>query len=170
MIITKKDRVAICKYLFEEGVLVAKKDYTINHPKIEPAVKNLHACKLMQSFKSKGYVNETFSWQYYYYYLTDEGIQFLRDFLHLGEEVVPNTLKKPRTASRAPGMGGRGKFGGDRGDRGDRPRFGGDKKGGAPSDFKPSFGGRGGDRWNRDKEGGSRPRFGGRGAAPSGGQ
>ena len=144
--------------------MVCKKDYNVNHPKVEPTVKNLHVCKLMQSFKSKGYVNETFSWQYYYYYLTDEGIQFLRDFLHLGEEVVPNTLKKPRVASRGPGMG-RGKFGGDRGDRGDRPRFGGEKKGGAPSDFKPSFGGRGGDRWNREKEGGSRPRFGGRGAA-----
>ena len=33
--------------------------------------------------------------QWYYWYLTDAGIEYLRGFLHLPAEVVPETLKKP---------------------------------------------------------------------------
>ena len=55
---------------------------------------NLQVIKLMQSFKSKEYVKEIFSWQYYYYYLTNEGIEYLREYLNLGPDVVPDTLKK----------------------------------------------------------------------------
>jgi small subunit ribosomal protein S10e len=73
-----------------EGVLYAKKDY--NLAKLD--VPNLEVIKLMQSFKSKEYVRETFSWQHYYWYLTNDGIQHLRTFLNLPSEVVPNTLKK----------------------------------------------------------------------------
>jgi small subunit ribosomal protein S10e len=49
---------------------------------------NLDVIKLMQSFKSKEYVRETFSWQHFYWYLTNEGI-----FLNLPYEIVPNMLK-----------------------------------------------------------------------------
>jgi small subunit ribosomal protein S10e len=99
-------------------------------------VPNLQVIKLMQSFKSKEYVKEIFSWQYYYYYLTNEGIEYLREYLNLGPDVVPDTLKKSaRPAGERPGAdagrgGGRGGFGG-RGDRGgregyrsERPAFG----------------------------------------------
>ncbi|TVU36910.1 hypothetical protein EJB05_18865 [Eragrostis curvula] len=93
MIISKKNRREICKYLFHEGVLYAKKDYNLaKHPKLD--VPNLEVIKLMQSFKSKEYVRETFSWQHYYWYLTNDGIEHLRSFLNLPSEVVPNTLKK----------------------------------------------------------------------------
>ena len=54
----------------------------------------MQVIKLMQSFKSKEYVKEIFSWQYYYYYLTNEGIEYLREYLNLGPDVVPDTLKK----------------------------------------------------------------------------
>jgi hypothetical protein len=37
-----------------------------------------------------------FNWQYFYWFLTDEGIQYLRGFLHLPDDIVPNTLKKAR--------------------------------------------------------------------------
>merc|ERR1712108_3856 len=121
-LIPKKDRTLISKYLFEEGVMVAKKDYNAaKHPHVP--CRNLYVIKLMQSFKSRGYVTETFSWQWYYWYLTNEGIEFLRGLLHLPEEVVPRTLK-PKKGNRR----------------------------GAPGGFKPGqdrFGG--GDRWNRDK-------------------
>mmetsp|Transcript_114192 Transcript_114192/g.170812 ORF Transcript_114192/g.170812 Transcript_114192/m.170812 type:complete len:147 (-) Transcript_114192:90-530(-) len=137
MLIPKKDRTLISKYLFEEGVMVAKKDYNAaKHPHVP--CRNLYVIKLMQSFKSRGYVTETFSWQWYYWYLTNEGIEFLRGLLHLPEEVVPRTLK-PKKGNNRVSTG--------------RPqdRFSGNRRG-APGGFKPGqdrFGG--GDRWNRDK-------------------
>lgn len=47
-----------------------------------------------QSLKSRGYVKEQFAWRHYYWYLTNEGISYLRDFLHLPPEIVPSTLKR----------------------------------------------------------------------------
>merc|ERR1711885_40517 len=44
--------------------------------------------------KSRGYVRENFAWRHYYWYLTNEGIQYLRDYLHLPPEIVPATLRK----------------------------------------------------------------------------
>ena len=45
-----------------EGVLYAKKDYNLaKHPQVDAS--NLEVIKLMQSFKSKEYIKETFSWQ-----------------------------------------------------------------------------------------------------------
>jgi hypothetical protein len=61
-----------------EGVLVAKKDF--NAPKHEDLeeVPNLQVIKAMQSLTSQGFVKTRFSWQYYYYTLTDEGLEYLR--------------------------------------------------------------------------------------------
>ena len=68
--------------------------------------------------------------QWYYWYLTEEGIKYLRAFLHLPEEVVPETLKKP-----APRPGARPVDGGEA--KGERRPFGrgaggfrGDREGG----------------------------------------
>jgi len=94
MLMPKKSRVLIYEHLFREGVLVAKKDpYLAQHPELE-SVKNLHVMKACQSLKSRGYVRENFTWQHYYWVLTNEGIQYLRDFLHLPPEIVPATLKR----------------------------------------------------------------------------
>uniref|UniRef100_A0A7N0U5L7 Plectin/eS10 N-terminal domain-containing protein n=1 Tax=Kalanchoe fedtschenkoi TaxID=63787 RepID=A0A7N0U5L7_KALFE len=155
MIISEKNRREISKYLFQEGVCYAKKDYNLaKHPDID--VPNLQVIKLMQSFKSKEYVRETFAWMHYYWYLTNDGIEFLRTYLNLPSEIVPATLKKSARPAGRP-MGGPG------GDRprgparfeGDRPRFGGDRdgyrsgppgggeKGGAPADYQPGFRGSG---------------------------
>ena len=68
--------------------------------------------KALTSLKSRGYVKEQFAWRHYYWSLTNEGIQYLRDFLHLPPEIVPATLKRqaPREtrprASAAPRAGG----------------------------------------------------------------
>ncbi|RVX01948.1 40S ribosomal protein S10-1 [Vitis vinifera] len=132
LIIPEKNRREISKYLFQEGVCYAKKDYNLaKHPEID--VPNLQVIKLMQSFKSK---NMT--------------------YLNLPSEIVPATLKKSvkppgRPMGGPPGDRPRGppRFDGDRPRFGDRdgyrggPRgppgeFGGDK-GGAPADFQPSF-------------------------------
>ncbi|GBP17104.1 40S ribosomal protein S10 [Eumeta japonica] len=89
-----KNRVAIYEYLFKEGVMVAKKDYHApKHPDLEK-IPNLQVIKAMQSLKSRGYVKEQFAWRHFYWYLTNEGIEYLRIFLHLPPEIVPATLKR----------------------------------------------------------------------------
>merc|ERR1712107_555336 len=75
-------------------------------------IPNLQVIKALTSLKSRGYVKEQFAWRHYYWSLTNEGIQYLRDFLHLPPEIVPATLKRqaPREtrprASAAPRAGG----------------------------------------------------------------
>ena len=134
MLVPKKDRVAVYQHLFKDGVLTAKKAFHApKHHQLD--VKNIYVIKMMQSFKSRGIVEEHFNWQWYYWYLTDKGIAYLREFLHLPEDVVPATLKKPLTTQRPP-IGNRR----PRDDRGD-----GDKKDGAArGDFAPRFQGQGG--------------------------
>lgn len=101
MYIPTPDRRAIHEYLFKEGVCVAKKDFNQKQHEAIP-VKNLYVIKAMQSLNSKGYVKTQFSWQYYYYTLTDDGVEFLREWLHLPENVIPSTHKTTREDSFAP--------------------------------------------------------------------
>eukprot|EP00244_Chara_vulgaris_P009142 TRINITY_DN37_c0_g1_i5.p1 TRINITY_DN37_c0_g1~~TRINITY_DN37_c0_g1_i5.p1 ORF type:complete len:188 (-),score=40.98 TRINITY_DN37_c0_g1_i5:267-830(-) len=176
MLIPKKNRTEVYKYLFKEGVLYAKKDFNApKHPEID--VPNLQVIKLMQSFKSKEYVKESFAWRHYYWYLTNDGIEFLRTYLNLPSEIVPATLKKSARPPTRP-LGGPG---GDRpprgpprfGSGGDRPSFGdregyrasgpprapgafGDK-GGAPGEYRPDFRGRGFGRGGGGGFGGGAP-------------
>ncbi|KAL9622348.1 MAG: hypothetical protein Q9160_003359 [Pyrenula sp. 1 TL-2023] len=148
-LIPKADRKKIHEYLFREGVLVAKKDYNLpKHGDID--TKNLFVIKACQSLTSRGYLKTQFSWQYYYYTLTPEGLDYLREWLHLPAEIVPAThIKQQRSHAPPRGMMG----GDDRGERrpGGRGR-GGDREGGyrrrdqgegkegeAPGGFAPSF-------------------------------
>ena len=64
--------------------------------------------KALTSLKSRGYVKEQFAWRHYYWYLTNEGIQYLRDYLHLPPEIVPSTLKRqaPRETRPRAAVGG----------------------------------------------------------------
>lgn len=90
MLIPTESRKKIYTYLFEQGNLVAKKDF--NAPKHQDLdVPNLHVIKALQSLHSRGYVQTLFSWQYYYYTLTDEGVDYLREYLHLPSDIVPST-------------------------------------------------------------------------------
>lgn len=80
---------------------MCKKDkYGAQHS-TEIPIPNLEVMALLKSFKSKGYVNETFNWQYYYYYLTAEGITYLRAYLALPDEILPATLKAASVAKPA---------------------------------------------------------------------
>ncbi|KAK5944364.1 hypothetical protein PMZ80_003645 [Knufia obscura] len=158
VLIPKADRKKIHEYLFKEGVLVAKKDYNLpKHPDID--TKNLYVVKAAQSLTSRGYLKTQFSWQYYYYTLTPEGLDYLREWLHLPAEIVPAThIKQQRPAHPPRGMmGGEGDRprgrGGPRRDDGEDRGFGrgareggyrrrdegGEKKEGAGGDFNPSF-------------------------------
>ncbi|XP_031134068.1 fibrous sheath CABYR-binding protein-like [Sander lucioperca] len=88
---------AIYEVLFKDGVMVAKKDKRpqTKHPEIE-GVSNLQVIRAMGSLKSRGYVKETFAWRHFYWYLTNEGIVYLRDYLHLPPEIVPASLQRIR--------------------------------------------------------------------------
>jgi small subunit ribosomal protein S10e len=147
MFIRKENHKKICQYLFQEGVMVAKKDF--NAPKHQDLdVPNLEVIKAMQSFNSRGLVTTRFSWQYYYYYLTDAGIEYLREYLHLPPEIVPATFIKTNKTGTRPSGPMRG--GEDRPQRSrDEYRRADDKKETAGADFKPDFRGgvgRGGPR------------------------
>ncbi|WVQ93070.1 hypothetical protein IAU59_000134 [Kwoniella sp. CBS 9459] len=148
MIITKQNRRVIYETLFKEGVLVAPKDFNRPaHPDL-PTVRNLEVIKAMQSLTSKGYVKTQFSWQWYYYTLTEEGLAYLREFLNLPSEIVPQTHMKPaRPQGRPSGYGGRGEgreggaYRAPRGDREYRRRDDAGDKEGASGDYRPRFGG-----------------------------
>ncbi|KAL0216662.1 hypothetical protein P9112_008846 [Eukaryota sp. TZLM1-RC] len=117
MLVSKKNRLLVYRYLFQEGVLVAKKEHTLdkNHPHIE--VPNLEVIMLMKSMISRNLVRNNFSWQWNYYFLTDEGINFLREYLHIPEDVYPKTLmREQRPAGERRGFGGRPS-------RGERPNY-----------------------------------------------
>nr|AGM32087.1 40S ribosomal protein S10 [Coptotermes formosanus] len=103
MLMPKKNRVAIYEYLFKEGVMVAKKDFHApKHPDLDN-IPNLQVIKAMQSLKSRGYVSGQFAWRHFYWYLTNEGISYLRNYLHLPAEIVPSTLKRqPRQETARP--------------------------------------------------------------------
>ena len=141
MLVPKKNRIAVYSYLFKEGVMVAQKDFAKpQHEAVE--VPNLQVIKLLTSLKSRGYVKETFNWQWYYWYLTNEGIEYLRAYLHLPAEIVPATLKKQAarpTRPQAPGAGGFG-----------RGRFDKDKGVGPSGDFNPEFRRGGQDGYRRE--------------------
>lgn len=88
---------AIYEVLFRDGVMVAKKDKRPQtmHPEIE-GVSNLQVIRAMGSLKSRGCVKETFAWRHFYWYLTNEGIVYLREYLHLPPEIVPASLQRVR--------------------------------------------------------------------------
>ncbi|XP_056408834.1 plectin isoform X3 [Hyla sarda] len=93
-----RDRLrAIYEILFRDGVMVAKNDERpqCHHAEV-PGVTNLQVSKAMGSLKSRGYVRETFAWKHCYWYLTNEGIVYLRQYLHLPPEIVPASLQRVR--------------------------------------------------------------------------
>ncbi|CAD6939319.1 unnamed protein product [Tilletia controversa] len=147
MLIPKAHRNQIYSQLFKDGVLVAPKNFEVEHPELE-GIANLHVVKAMQSLTSKGFVHTQFSWQWYFYVLTNEGLEYLREYLHLPSEIVPATHKRPqRPARSAPGPREGGAY---RAPRGDRPERGGDRdeyrsrrdagKEGAPGEgFRPRY-------------------------------
>uniref|UniRef100_A0A3P8VP99 Plectin/eS10 N-terminal domain-containing protein n=1 Tax=Cynoglossus semilaevis TaxID=244447 RepID=A0A3P8VP99_CYNSE len=97
MLMPLRDLRAIYEVLFRDGVMVAKKDKRpqIKHSEVQ-VVTNLQVIRAMGSLKSRGLVKETFAWRHYYWYLTNEGIVYLRDYLNLPPEIVPASLQRVR--------------------------------------------------------------------------
>merc|ERR1719335_824382 len=70
----------------------------------------------MKSLESKGMVTSKFNWQWFYYFLSDEGIEYLRGELHLPAQVFPATLTKQSRPQRAGVSDPAGRYG-DEGER-----------------------------------------------------
>ncbi|ALC38305.1 RpS10b [Drosophila busckii] len=115
MFIQKADRKAIYNVLFRSGVMFAECAQQKRHPEEELRhLKNLQVIKTMQSLKSRGYVSEQMAWRHYYWCLNNEGIEYLRSYLHMPTEVVPTTLQRRAETGRMPrsstdGLRGRGR-------------------------------------------------------------
>ena len=83
--------------------MVARKDFNIpKHHTLD--VRNLYVIKAMQSLASRGYVRTNFSWMWYYYFLTDEGIDYIRDYTGVDADLQPKTRQKTsrRTFAQRP--------------------------------------------------------------------
>ena len=90
MNISKKEKIEVYTNLFKNGTTVIKKE---KHK--EENNKTLISKTLLKRLCSKGLVKETFSWQFYYYTLNDEGVKYLQKYLNIPEKVVPLTHKQP---------------------------------------------------------------------------
>ena len=90
--IQKSEKKAVYRYLLQEGVIVFHKDFT-TQPHKGTNVANIHVRTLLRSLKDRGLVELVFNWQYFYYFLNNEGKKFLSEQLGLTEEVVPLTWK-----------------------------------------------------------------------------
>ena len=59
----------------------------------------------MQSLRSRDFVTLKFSWQWYFYTITSDGIEYLREYLHIPMDVVPATFAKSPTPASEPSFG-----------------------------------------------------------------
>jgi small subunit ribosomal protein S10e len=141
-VVPKKTRDDVYRFLFTEGVICCKKDRlsmwqgTLGGKKFEVPVH--HVWYLMRSMLSRNLIKEQFSWRHFYWFLNDEGIAYLRQYFHLAESVVPNSMKPTaggeaefeRRPPRPAGEEGRGRGrgrGGAPGARGGRGGYGADR-------------------------------------------
>jgi small subunit ribosomal protein S10e len=84
-------------------------------------VPNLHCFLVMRSLLSRKFVTEVFSWQWHYYFLKNEGVKFLREYLGLPADVIPNTHRIDKSVKKEDEEGAEGqeqREGGERRGRG----------------------------------------------------
>ncbi len=91
VLVPTKEKVKIYTYFLQEGVFACKKDNTSKNETLD--IPNLHCFLVMRSLISRKFATEIFSWQWHYYFLTPEGIKYLREYLGLPGSVIPNTYK-----------------------------------------------------------------------------
>ena len=91
VLVPTKEKVKIYTYFLQEGVFACKKDNTSKNETLD--IPNLHCFLVMRSLISRKFATEIFSWQWHYYFLTPEGIKYLREYLGLPATVIPNTYK-----------------------------------------------------------------------------
>jgi small subunit ribosomal protein S10e len=90
--IQKAEKKAVYRHLLLEGVMVIHKNFT-SAPHKGTNIANIKVWMLLKSLKDRGYVELVFNWQYYYYFLNQEGKKYIAEFLGLTEDVVPLSWK-----------------------------------------------------------------------------
>ncbi|XP_059827502.1 small ribosomal subunit protein eS10-like [Hypanus sabinus] len=98
---------AIYEVLLRDGVLVAQDTRCprSQHPEVH-GVSNLQVLCALGSLRSRGLVRKTFTWRHHYWYLTEEGLVFLQQYLHLPPHVIPAPLQPiPRARLRGRMLG-----------------------------------------------------------------
>ncbi|XP_034097649.1 40S ribosomal protein S10b-like [Drosophila albomicans] len=101
MFMQKSDRNAIYTVLFRSAVMFAERALQKRHPdKSLNHLTNLQVIKILKSLKSRGYVSEQIAWRHYYWCLNNDGIEYLRGYLHMPSEVVPSTLQRRKEPVR----------------------------------------------------------------------
>ncbi len=90
--IQRAEKKAVYRYLLQEGVIVIHKDFTAQ-PHTRTKVANIHVRTLLRSLHDRKLVELVFNWQYFYYFINEEGKKHLAEQLGLTEEVVPLTWK-----------------------------------------------------------------------------
>ena len=91
VLVPTKSKAKVYTYFLQEGVFACKKDNTSKNETLD--IPNLHCFLVMRSLISRQFATEIFSWQWHYYFLTPEGIKYLREYLGLPGSVIPNTYK-----------------------------------------------------------------------------
>ena len=124
-----KNKVKLYTYFLQEGVFASKKDNVSNHETLN--IPNLHCFLVMRSLVSRGMATEIFSWQWHYYFLTKKGVDYLREYLGLPANIVPNSWKLEDTEEQQKEEGGEENEDkrGERRERGERRGRGGRRGG-----------------------------------------
>ena len=100
VIVMKAEKKAIFTYLLREGVITVRKDSYLPKHQHLTQVANLKVQMIVKSLKSRGFLNEVFSWNWSYYTLTNAGVAFLVKELGVSADVVPATYKKKRVIAQ----------------------------------------------------------------------
>ena len=104
VIISRQNRRTVYTQLFNDGVLVVKKDFAKKEHD-DTKVPNLHVLMLLKSLASRNLVTNKFSWGWNYYILNDQGIEYLREFLGLPATAAPQTMTKQQRPGKEEGSG-----------------------------------------------------------------
>ena len=126
VLVPLKEKVKLYTFFLKEGVFACRKDNTTNNENLQ--IPNLHCFLIMRSLVSRGMATEIFSWRWHYYFLTKKGVDYLREYLGLPANIVPNTYKLEEEEQPKEEGGEEGEEKKERRDRGER-REGGERKG-----------------------------------------
>lgn len=72
---------SVYELLLQDGVMGVKKEQRPSEQPELSGVSNLEVMHVMASLKSRGFVRETSAWKHLYYYITTQGVTYLRDYL-----------------------------------------------------------------------------------------
>ncbi len=90
--VTKAQKKTVYRHLLNEGVLVLHKDFS-NDAHKGTNVPTIVLRKIMRSLKDRGLVDLIFSWQFFYYFLNEEGKKHIIEYLGISDDLISLTWK-----------------------------------------------------------------------------